>query len=197
MGLVGMNSSSDEIGDLLARMANGDTKAGEILFPLLYDRLHEIAVVQMQCERANHTLQPTALLHEAYVRILAKPSNLPEMANETHFLSIAAVVMRRILINHANQRRTEKRGGGHSPVLLDDVAEEVAIRAIDVLALDEALARLEQLDPRQARIVELRFFGGMTVAQCARLLKVSERTVQYEWEHARCWLRSQIQELST
>ena len=189
-----MYSSSEEIGTLLVRLASGDATAGEQLFPLLYDRLHEIAVAQMRHERANHTLQPTALLHEAYLKILANTPGLPEIASETHFLSIAALAMRQILINHAKHRRAEKRGGGRAPLLLDDVVDEVSSRAIDILALDEALKRLEKMDPRQARIVELRFFGGMTVAQCARVLQISERTVHYEWQHARSWLRSQIEE---
>lgn len=191
-----MSDSSDEVAQLLAELSAGNPAAGERLFPLLYERLHALAAVQMRRERENHTLQTTALLHEAYLRLVESSPKLLTFADETHFMATAAVVMRRILINHAVARRTIKRGGGQTRVELDDVADQINDRTIDVLALDQALTQLERMDVRQARIVELRFFGGLSVAQCARALGVSSRTVQYEWSHARAWLRSQIEEPS-
>jgi RNA polymerase sigma-70 factor, ECF subfamily len=172
--------------------AAGDDQAARRLFPLLYDELHRLAVGCMRNERASHTLQPTALVHEAWLR-LSRAGTIESVSSREHFLSLAAMMMRRILVSHARSRGADKRGGGRTELLGGDVAEEFEHRAIDLLALEESLKKLGELDPQQARIVELRFFGGLTVEQCAGLLGLSPRTVQYEWAHARAWLRGQLE----
>ena len=153
----------------------------------------------MRRERANHTLQPTALIHEAFLK-LTKSEADPEPLEEgvhyqdlDHFMATAAVVMRRILVNHAKAKKTLKRGEGKAQLSLEDVAESFGESAIDLVALDEALNKLQEIDEQQHRLVEMRFFGGMTTRQCANLLGISERAAYYEWSHARAWLRSQIE----
>jgi len=189
-----MSSKADETTRLLDALRSGDATAAEKLFPLLYGRLHNLARRQMQRERRDHTLQPTALLHEAYLEITRESSTLPAFSDEAHFLAVAALTMRRILVDHATARHAQKRGGDRQRLLLEDVADRAAARAIDILALNEALERLADLDARQAQLVELRFFGGLSVAQCADILGISQRSAHYEWAHARAWLRSQLQE---
>jgi RNA polymerase sigma factor (TIGR02999 family) len=179
---------------LLDAVSGGDADAAERLFPVVYDELHRIASAYMRLERPDHTLQPTALVHEAYLRLVGSSPASGKYENEQHFVAAAAVAMRRILVNHARARAAGKRGGGRSILSLDAAVAAFDAGAVDLVALDEALERLAKLDPTQARLVELRFFGGMTVQQCARLLGISERTVQYEWTHARAWLRGQLEE---
>jgi RNA polymerase sigma factor (TIGR02999 family) len=185
--------TDDQVTELLRSVADGDVTAGERLFPVVYNELHRIASAYMRQERPEHTLQPTALVHEAYLRLVGDGADTPRFENYRHFVAAAAVAMRRILVNHAKARATRKRGGGRESTQLDDAAAVFGERSIDLVALDEALDRLAQLDPAQARLVELRFFGGMSVAECARELRVSERTVHYEWAHARAWLRAQLE----
>lgn len=178
---------------LLSAMAQGDDAAAKRLFPIVYDELHRIAAACMRGERPEHTLQATALVHEAYLRLAGSGAEPARYESRRHFVATAAVAMRRILINHALARAADKRGGGRPEVPLDDIAAEFSRRSIDLLALEEALERLASLDARQARLVELRFFGGMTFEDCAATLSVSVRTVHYEWTHARAWLRGQIE----
>lgn len=190
-----LNDDAEEsVPGLLSSIANGNKTAAETLFPIVYDELHRLASAYLQRERANHTLQPTALIHEAFMRMARPQKAEAGYENIEHFMATAAVVMRRILINHAKAKRTEKRGHGKPYVPIDDVADTFEERSIDLLALDEALLRLADLDPNQARLVELRFFGGMTVEQCAEILQMSPRAVYYDWALARAWLRSQIQD---
>ncbi len=189
-----LSQDSDEnVTSLLTSLATGNKAAAETLFPIVYDELHRLASIFMQRERANHTLQPTALIHEAYLRLAHHRSSDSGFENVKHFIAMAAVAMRRILINHAKAKRTEKRGQGRPNLPIDDLAVVFEERSIDLLALDEALLRLEVLDPNQARLVELRFFGGMTVEQCAEIFHVSPRALYYDWAMARVWLRSQIE----
>jgi RNA polymerase sigma-70 factor, ECF subfamily len=190
-----MNSgdSDQNVACLLASLASGNETAAENLFPIVYDELHRLASAFMRRERSDHTLQPTALIHEAYLRLVRPQSDSEGFDNIEHFIATAAVVMRRILINHAKAKRAEKRGHGRPNLPIDDFAVAFENRAIDILALDEALQKLAILDPNQARLVELRFFGGMTVEQCAQILHCSERTVFYDWALARVWLRNQIE----
>jgi RNA polymerase sigma factor (TIGR02999 family) len=189
----------DEVTAMLRSVADGDTGAGERLFSVVYRELHRIASAYMRHERAEHTLQPTALVHEAYLRLVGGGgvggggADAGHYENYRHFVAAAAVAMRRILVNHAKAKAAQKRGGGQVSTDLDDATAAFSERSIDLVALDEALDRLAKLDPAQARLVELRFFGGMSVEECARELNVSPRTVHYEWAHARAWLRAQLE----
>jgi RNA polymerase sigma factor (TIGR02999 family) len=175
--------SIEEVRALLDAVASGDADAAQRLFPVVYGELHRIASAYMRQERPDHTLQPT-------LRLVGSGSG--KFENRRHFVAAAAVAMRRILVNHAKAKATEKRGGGRAMLALDDAVAAFDANAIDLLALDEALERLARLDPTQARLVELRFFGGMTAEQSAELLGISQRTVNYEWAHARAWLRGQL-----
>jgi RNA polymerase sigma factor (TIGR02999 family) len=182
-----------EVTALLGAMALGDGAAAERLFPIVYDELHRIASAYMRRERPEHTLQATALVHEAFLRLAGSPKDSGQYESRRHFVATAAVAMRRILVNHAKAKAAEKRGGGQLMLGIDDIAAEFSRRSIDLMALEEALDRLAALDARQARLVELRFFGGMTFEDCAQTLGISVRTVHSEWTHARAWLRDQIE----
>ena len=159
--------------------------AGE-LFPLVYAELRRIAAREMRRERPGRTLQTTALVHEAYLRLL-KDTSL-SFENRAHFLGIAARAMREILIEHARGRAARKRGGGAVRLTLDDLAAPVAAPSVDVLALDEALERLARFDERHARVVELRYFGGLSVEETAAAMGLSPATVKRAWTLARAWL---------
>jgi RNA polymerase sigma factor (TIGR02999 family) len=186
------NQPAEDVTRLLAAAGSGDGTAAEQVFSLVYDELHRLAAAYMRRERPDHTLQPTALVHEAFLRLLGPGQENREFADRKHFIATAAVAMRRVLVNHAKARDAEKRGGGRPTYALQDAEAAFAERAIDLLALDEALDRLAELDATQARLVELRFFGGMAFEECASVLGISERAVYYEWAHARAWLRSQL-----
>lgn len=185
--------SREDVTVLLQAAAKGELEASDRLFSVIYNELHRIASAYMNQERAGHTLQPTALVHEAYLKLLGPAADAGRFENRRHFIAAAAVAMRRILINHARAKKAEKRGGGRPVLALDEVAAAFEGRSIDLIALDEALTRLAALDPEQARLVELRFFGGMSFDQCAEVLGVSPRTVHYEWSHARAWLRAELE----
>jgi RNA polymerase sigma-70 factor, ECF subfamily len=163
----------------------------EELFPLVYDELRRIAARKLRDERTGHTLQATALVHEAWIEL--SKLNRITWQNRSHYLAVAAQAMRRILIDHAVGRSRQKRGGGEAPLHLDGDAWAVAdTRGEELLALDEALARLAALNERQARIVEQRFYGGMTVEETAESLNVSPATVKREWATARAWLNREL-----
>lgn len=185
---------SADIDSILSSLAEGNNKAAEALFPLVYDQLHHLANSQMRRERQDHTLQPTALIHEAYMRLVQ-----PESSRETgfenieHFMATAAVVMRRILINHAKSKSALKRGGDHNKIQLEGVLASFESRSIDLIALDESLEELKARDEIQYRVVELRFFGGLSFEQCAKVLEISERQVYYEWAHAKAWLKTKME----
>ena len=181
------------VAELLDSVANGDNAAAEKLFPIVYDELHRRAAAYMRGEREDHTLQTTALIHEAWLRLVRPNDAAAEFRNIEHFLATASVVMRHILVNHAKAKKAEKRGGAVNTMRIDTVSPLFNEPAIDLVALDDALENLRQRDETQHRIVELRFFGGLTVEQCAQLLKMSARSVYYEWSHARAWLRTQIE----
>ncbi len=188
-----MNREPVDVAGLLRLLSAGDSAAAERLFPLLYQQLRELAERQMARERHDHTLQATALVHEAYLKLVHNSTTLPNFSDETHFMAIAAVVMRRILVDHAVAKKSLKRGGDLAKVQLDDLADQIQENGLDIQFLDDALQQLAKLDPLQAQIVELRYFGGLTVAQCSQVLDISQRSVQYEWAHARAWLKSQLQ----
>lgn len=161
------------------------------LFALLYQELHALAQAHLRRERPWHTLQATAIVHEAYVQ-LSRGGERPWRERD-HFLATAARAIRRVLVNHAEAHKAQKRGGGGPRISLDDAGDVATPGSdVDLLALEEALARLEQLDARQSRIVELRFFGGLAIDEIARLLGVSPRTVDGDWAMARAWLQHEL-----
>lgn len=186
---------SEHVTQLLTAASQGDADAAEQLFPLVYDELRRLASAYMQRERPDHTLQPTALVHEAYLHLLGAGANAdtPSFRNRNHFVATAAIAMRRILVNHAKAKNSAKRGGGRAVIAIDDATAAFTERAIDLLALDEAMTQLAALDAEQARLVELRFFGGLSVEQCAEVTGVSPRKLEYDWAHARAWLRSRLE----
>jgi RNA polymerase sigma factor (TIGR02999 family) len=162
-------------------------------FPLVYDELRRIAARKLRDERDGHTLSATALVHEAWIEM--SKLNRIKWQNRSHYLAIAAQAMRRILIDHAVSRSRQKRGGGHAPIPIEGEVWAVAeTRGEQLLALDEALARLAALNERQARIVEQRFYGGMTVEETAEALQMSPATVKREWATARAWLNRELHE---
>lgn len=160
------------------------------LFPLVYDELRRLANSRLRNERDDHTLQATALVHEAYLRLIEQHS--VDWRNRAHFFGLAAEMMRRILVNHAVERRAEKRGGGEAKIALDDAVSFAQEKEIDLVLLDEALNRLAAFDEQQAKIVEMRFFGGLTVEEVAEVLGVSDSTVKREWRIAKAWLHEQM-----
>ncbi len=174
---------------LLADAADGSEHAVARLLPLVYRELRALAASQLRRERRNHTLQPTALAHEAYLRLVDQ--EIP-WQNRSHFFAIAAQAMRRVLIDYARAQHAVKRGAGAARVTLDEAVALVEAQSIDLIALDEALSRLAARDPREAKIVELRFFGGLEVEETAELLHLSPATVKREWVTARAWLKLEL-----
>ena len=181
-------SSDRDVTALLKAWSNGERGALERLLPLVYGELRRLAATYMREERVDHTLQPTALVHEAYLRLVGQSV---DWKNRSHFFGIASQMMRRILVDHARRRQTAKRD---APVYRMAQPEEIpeADPGPELLALDRALGALETLDARQARIVELRFFGGLGVEETAEVVGVSSATVKREWRTARAWLRREI-----
>jgi RNA polymerase sigma-70 factor, ECF subfamily len=182
--------STKSVTQLLIDWRNGDPEAVDKLMPLVYDELHRLAARYMRRERSDHTLQPTALIHEAYLRLVDQRN--VQWQNRAHFFAIAAQLMRRIVINHARDRAAGKRGGVARKVPLDEAIDLSGERAADLIALDDALTGLATIDPQQSRIVELRFFGGLNVEETAEILAVSPATVKREWRIAKAWLRKEI-----
>ena len=178
--------SQQEVTQLLADWSDGDEGALDKLIPLVQPELHRLAHHYMSRERTGHTLQTTALLNEAYLQLVDDSTR--NWQNRTHFMAVAAQLMRRIMVDHARERCSLKRGGGALRVTLDDAALVTEKRSEELLALDEALERLTAQDPRKSRIVELRYFGGLTEEETAAFLKLSDRTVRREWRMARTWL---------
>lgn len=180
-----------DVTGLLVRWSRGDETALELLLPVVYDECRSIAARQLRNERPNHTLEPTALVHELYLRLVDQRRATWE--NRTQFFGVAAQLMRRILVDHARARRAEKRGGSRIFVSLEAVDEQLAdTRVADVLAIDEALDQLAARDPDQRRLVEMRFFAGLTVEETAHVLGWSPRTVKREWRLAKAWLHREL-----
>jgi RNA polymerase sigma factor (TIGR02999 family) len=182
--------TSHRITQLLAEARQGDRGALDALLPLVYKELRTIAAGFLRRERAGHTLQPTALVHEAYVRLVDQRDK--QWQNRAHFLGIAAQMMRRILVDHARRRHASKRAGNLTRVSISDALQVPMERDLDLVALDDALRDLEAVDPQLSRVVELRYFGGLTIPEAAEVLGVSPTTVEREWVTARAWLRSQL-----
>ena len=182
--------SPHEITQLLAEWSNGNQTALDKLYPLVYDELHRMARRYMNRERKGHTLQTTALINEAYVRLVDQKH--VHWENRAHFFAISAQIMRRILIDHARSHAYAKRGGGAQKVSLDETAIIADDPAADLLLLDEALNRLAEMDPRRSQVVELRYFGGLNNEEISGVLKISENTVTRDWNMARAWLYQEL-----
>jgi len=185
-----MEASPYQITQLLKDWGNGNETARDQLMPLVYEELHRMAHRYMRKERPGHTLQTSALVHEAYVRLVDQTD--VEWQNRAHFYGIAAQMMRRILVDHARSRQYAKRGGDARPVSLDEVAIVSEERTAEVIALDEALAGLAVIDQRKSQIVELRFFGGLSIEETAGVLAVSPGTIMRDWTLAKAWLRREM-----
>jgi len=175
---------------LLDQLSAGKREVENELVPQIYEELRRLARHYMRLERGNHTLQPTALVHEAYAQLVQQPQ-VP-WQNRAHFFATASVLMRHILVDHARARQAGKRGGVQEQVTLDEALLPAQNRSIDVLALHEAIDRLAVLDERQAKIVELHFFGGLTFEEIALVLNIAERTAKRDWSMARAWLKGEL-----
>ncbi|MBI4908373.1 MAG: sigma-70 family RNA polymerase sigma factor [Acidobacteria bacterium] len=178
---------------LLSDLQNGKRGAADELLPLVYNELRRIAASYMRRERADHTLQATALVHEAYLQLVDQTRI--DWKNRAHFFGVAAQLMRRILVEHARSHHAQKRGGDASKIALDDIINYFPQKEVTLVALDDALKELERLDARQSRIVELRFFGGLTTEEVAEVIGISTATVEREWRAARAFLHSQLAEV--
>jgi RNA polymerase sigma-70 factor, ECF subfamily len=180
---------TNEVTELLERLNGGDRSALEQLFPLVYDELRRLARSYMRQERPGHTLQPTALVNEAFLRLVGQDV---AWQNRAHFLGVAAKVMRRVLVDHARARHADKRGGGAVRLPLDDALNLSDEKAAGLVALDEALRQMEVFDPLGVRLVELHFFGGLSMKETAETLDMSERTAYRHWRAVKSWLGEQV-----
>jgi RNA polymerase sigma factor (TIGR02999 family) len=179
-----------EVTVLLAKARSGDSSALADVFPLIYDELRRLAQQQLQREPDGHTLSPTALVHEAYMRLI--DYSRMEWQGRAHFMAVASTAMRRILVDHARGHRSAKRGGMLKRISIDDVELGAEDRAELLIAIDDALGRLKEIDARQAQVVECRFFGGMTEEETAEALGIGLRTAKRDWAKAKSWLHREI-----
>ena len=179
-----------EVTELLRRWSGGEVAAKEALIPLVYDELRRLARYYLASQRSDHTLQSTAIVHEAYLRLVGHDH--VHWENRSHFFGVAAQLMRRILVDYARKRNAAKRGGAHVTVLIDEAIGSSFQRELDLVALDDALKALAEFDERQSRIVELRFFGGLSIEDTSTVLGISPATVKREWSTARAWLYAEI-----
>lgn len=178
--------SDHSVTNLLERWNSGDNEALDELMPLIYEQLRKMARRYMNQQNPGHTLQTTALIHEAYLRMFKQKEK--HFENRAHFFGVAAQAMRHILVDYARSRQTEKRGGGARPISLDEAALVTDERAAELVAFDDALKELETLSKRQSRVVELRYFGGLSVEETAKVLNISADTVMRDWSMAKTWL---------
>ena len=186
--LAGETSAS--VTELLAKAGSGDASALANVFPLIYEELHRLAQQQLRREPDGHTLSPTALVHEAYMRLI--DYSRMEWTGRAHFMAVASTAMRRILVDHARSHRSIKRGGALRRVPIESVDLATEDRAELLIAVDDALSKLKEIDPRQARVVECRFFGGMTEEETAEALGIGLRTAKRDWAKAKMWLHREI-----
>ena len=186
--------SKQPVSALLAKWQAGDAEALQALVPLVYNELRRLAHRYLQKERPDHILQSTALVHEAYLRLVKQSGK--KFENRTHFFAICAQLMRQILVEYARNRRAAKRDGGQT-LTLDDTIALVKSKSVDVIALDDALEALAKLDPQLSRIVELRFFGGLSIEETSRVLAVSEATVKRDWTTAKVWLHHEMSRMAS
>lgn len=185
-----MSLTPEDVTTLLIRMRQGDRAAEEQVVPLIYSTLHRLAANCMRRERADHTLQPTALVHETYLRLLGHGPH--EWKCRSHFFAVAAQTMRRLLVDHARAHLAGKRGGLQKRIELDERLLYAEDHPAELIAMEEALQRLAAIDERQAHVVELRFFGGLSVQEAAEVLGVSDKTVKRDWAMARAWLHGEV-----
>lgn len=185
-----MSALPSEVSELLRQLSGGDGAAGTRLQPVLYRELRRLAAHYLRGERRSQSLQPTELVHEAYLRLMGNEAVTWE--GRCHFMALAAISMRRILVERARKKIAEKRGGGATRLALDDLELFAPEKSAEVLALNEALDRLSKLSPRQSRVVELRFFAGLSFDEIAKMERLSPRTVKYDWNAARAWLHREI-----
>ncbi len=183
-------SKKGEVTKLLSKAQSGDRESLDELLPIVYNELRIIAKSKLKGERADHTLQATALVHEAYMRLLEQTE--VDWKNRLHFFSIASEMMRRILVNYAISKNAQKRGDGVTKIELDEGVSYAEQKDFDLVALDEALKQLAEFDEKQAKIVELRFFGGLTIEETAEVLEISDSTVKREWRMAKAWLKTKL-----
>ncbi|MCP5024597.1 MAG: sigma-70 family RNA polymerase sigma factor [bacterium] len=188
-----MTSQSSEATQLLARLSAGDGAAGEELLPFVYEELRRVAGSCMRTERDAHTLQPTALVHEAYMRLIGVNAT-PQWQDRQHFVRLAARAMRHILVDHARKRGAVKRGGAVDPIPLDSVVASFEEQSLDVLALHDCLEQLNEMDEGLAKLVELRFFAGLTIDETAKVMELSPATVERRWKVARMWLKDRLED---
>jgi RNA polymerase sigma-70 factor, ECF subfamily len=181
-----MKQPSADVTMLLRAASSGERGDLDALMTAIYDDLRRLAISHMKSERDDHTLQPTAVVHEAYVKLVDQRNT--DWKDRLHFFAVASQIIRRLLVDHARERRAEKRGGGGAKIDLSDRDLIAPERGLDLIALDEALAELGELDEQQAKIVELRFFGGCSIEEVSELLKIGKRTVDRDWQAARAWL---------
>jgi RNA polymerase sigma factor (TIGR02999 family) len=191
---LGAKSTSHEVTQLLSAWSQGDQVALQKLMPLVYEELRRLAHHYMEGQGSNHTLQTTALVNEAYLRLAGQ--SRPNVSNRSHFFAVAATAMRQILVNHAKAQQRQKRGGGASKVELDETAAISPEHTKTVLDIDEALQRLALLDSRKANVVELKYFGGLNQDEIAEVLKISAVTVRRDWLFARAWLYTELRAMA-
>ena len=185
-----MNPPSHDVTQILQAWSNGDPRALEDLIPVIYEELRRQAARYLRRERPNHTLQTTALIHEAYLRLVDQKD--VRWQNRAHFFGVAAQLMRRILVDHARKDRAVKRGGPAIKLPLGEAAAIAGRPDMNLVALDEALSKLAAMDERKSRVVELKYFGGLTAEEAAEVLQVSPATVRHDWSMAKAWLRREI-----
>lgn len=185
-----MNFGKQDVTQLLEAWSGGSNAALEELMPLVYDELHRMARRYMSSQPSGHTLQTTALIHEAYLKLADQPEK--HYANRAHFFAVAASAMRHILVDHARTRHRQKRGGAAQTIALDETAIVSDERASEIVALDEALKTLAAADDRKASVVELRYFGGLSVEETSQVLKISPETVARDWRFAKTWLLREL-----
>ena len=182
---------SDNVTQLLIEISNGDREAVDLLLPVIYDELRKLAANYLRRERPDHTLQPTALVHEAYLRLVDQTR--VNWQNRAHFFGIAAQIMRRLLVDHARRHNAEKRGQDFQKLSLDENIDRAVDRSAELIALDDALKALAVFDPQKARLVELRYFGGLTIEETADVLGVTATTIKRHWRFAKAWLHGEMQ----
>jgi|SRR5215471_12446522 len=185
-----MTGTSKDVTQLLEELRGGNEDAVAKLISLLYGELRRMAAAYLSRERRDHTLQPTAVVHEAYLRLVDQRN--VQWQNRKHFFGVAAQVMRRVLVDHARSHQSLKRGGAHGKISLESAMVSATDRGAELIAVDEVLTRLAAFDPQQARIIELRFFGGLTVEETAQVLGISPATVKRDWNVAKAWLTREI-----
>lgn len=184
------HEAPNRVTELLQGWRAGDREALDALLPLIYDELHRLAHHHLRNERSDHTLRSTALVHEAYFRLVGQ--ELPQWQSRSHFFAVAAQLMRQILVDYARRRGASKRGSGVCMLTLDDAVALPQRKDVDIVALDDALNTLAEIDPRQSRVVELRFFAGLSLEETSEVMGIATATVQRDWTAARAWLHRQI-----